>query len=141
MSVHEVVFRPDDLSPVLAALDPAGWVNLRPEIDESEGSPPPLSTSWVSSVFSSKGPVVALATWHPGERSAGIQHASGPKLARRVDVPAGWRVAQDHPRRGLVLRVPVGVPDVEVLRWLVAASAPLTDIRHHGRWVGEVHSP
>jgi hypothetical protein len=82
-----------------------------------------------------------LATWHPGERSAGIEHSTGPKVARRVDVPTGWRVIQDHPRRGLVVRVPAEVADAEVLRWLVELGEALSQVPTSGRWIAEVHSP
>lgn len=130
-----VVFEPADLQPVLSALGAGGWVNLQPEADldaEPEGG-------GLFGVFSSRGPTVPFATWHPGERAAGIQHGSGPKLAKRVDVPAGWRVLQDHPRRGLVVRVPPDAADADVLTWLIATAGPLCPLPLVGRWVAEVH--
>lgn len=131
-----VVFDPADLQPVLAELGPSGWVNLQPEADlDAE----PDESSGLFGVFSSRGPTVPFATWHPGERSAGIQHGTGPKLAKRVELPEGWRVVQDHPRRGLVVRVPAGAPDEDVLAWLVATAGPLCPLPLLGRWVAEVH--
>ena len=130
-----VVFDADDLQPVLEALGPRGWVNVQPEADldaRPEGG-------GLFGVFSSRGPAVPFATWHPGERSAGIQHATGPKLARRIDVPEGWHVVQDHPRRGLVVRVPGDVTDGDVLAWLVATAGPLCPLPLLGRWVAEIH--
>jgi hypothetical protein len=132
-----LVFEPNDLAPVLAALSPSGWVNLQPEVDGETEAP---AASGVFGVFSARGPAVPFCTWHPGERSAGIQHGTGPKLARRIDVPTGWRVAQDHPKRGLVLRVPAGVTDAEVIEWLIRTATPLSELPMPGRWVAEIHS-
>jgi len=138
VTVEVVVFDAGDLTPVLAALDGRGWVNLQPEVDETAESPAP---SALFSIFGARGPAVPFATWHPGERAAGIQHGTGPKVARRIDVPGGWRVVQDHPKRGLVLRVPVGVDDATVLRWLLVTGASLCPLPLLGRWVAEVHGP
>jgi hypothetical protein len=138
VSKQTVVFTSDDLGPVLAALDQRGWVNLQPDVEDA---PPPPPAGWFGSVFSNRGPALPLATWHPGERSAGIEHSTGPKVARRVDVPTGWRVIQDHPRRGLVVRVPAEVADAEVLGWLVELGEALSQVPTSGRWIAEVHSP
>jgi hypothetical protein len=129
---------PDDLDPVVSRLDPSGWLNAWPDVDPDEVPP---TSSGLFGLFSARGPVVPLCTWHPGERSAGIQHAAGPKVAQRVEVPAGWRVVQDHPRRGLVVRVPPEVPDLEVVRWLVGAGARLCPVPRRDRWIAELHSP
>lgn len=131
-----IVFQPPDLAPVLAALDARGWVNLQPEVADIEEADRPSTFG----IFGSRGPVVPFATWHAGERSAGIQHGTGPKVARRLDIPPGWRVVQDHPKRGLVVRVPEGVPQEEVLRWLLATGEALCPVPLLGRWVAEVHS-
>jgi hypothetical protein len=133
-----VAFTADDLAPVEAALDPAGWVNLEPDVDDP---PPEPRKGWFGSVFSNRGPMLPFATWHPGERSAGLQHDTGPKLARRVEIPPGWRVAHDHPRRGLVLRVPEGVTDAEVLRWLVDTGEALSPIETFRKWHAVVVTP
>lgn len=130
-----MVFSPDDLTPVLQALPPGGWVNLQPEVGELPDEEGP---GWFG-IFGARGPVVPFATWHLGDRSAGIQHGTGPKVATRVDVPAGWRVAQDHPKRGLVVRVPAGVRDADVLAWLLATGEALCPAPLLGRWVAEVH--
>lgn len=131
-----VVFTPPDLGPVLEAFDDAGWINLQPEVADIEEEDRP----GYFGVFGSRGPVVPFATWHAGDRSAGIQHGTGPKVARRVEVPAGWRVVQDHPKRGLVVRVPAGVGTEEVLRWLLVVGEQLCPAPLLGRWVAEVHT-
>jgi hypothetical protein len=136
VTVEVVVFDADDLAPVLAAIDPRGWVNLQPEVDPDVPIP---SAPGVFAVFSARGPVVPLGTWHPGERSVGLQHSTGTKAASRVEVPPGWRVVQDHPKRGLVLRVPAGVTDADALAWLIRTGTALCPVPILGRWVAEVH--
>lgn len=138
MNRTEVRFRADDLTAVVAALDPAGWVNLRPDVEDAPPDPP---RGWFGNVFSNRGPGLPVLTWHPGERSAGIQHSTGPRLARRVELPAGWRVLHDHPRRGLVVHVPAGVADVAVLRWLLGRGEELSPIDTDGAWVAVVYHP
>jgi len=131
-------FDASEVEDVAERLDERGWVNLQPGVSE-ENLPPP--TSSLFGLFSARGPVVPLCTWHPGERSAGVQHATGPKVARRIDVPAAWRIVQDHPRRGIVVRVPVDVTDVEVLRWLVAVGGQLCPVPTTGQLLAELHAP
>lgn len=132
-----VVFTPPDLSTVLAHAD-ARWINLQPEVDDS-GAEELDGGSGYFGVFGARGPVVPFSTWHREDRSAGIQHATGPKVAKRIDVPDGWRVAQDHPKRGLVVRPPADVSDEDVLTWLIATASRLCPLPLLGRWVAEVH--
>lgn len=127
-----------DVHVVAARLDTHGWVNMQPGVGE-EDLPPAGGNLF--GLFAARGPVVPLCTWHPGERAAGVQHATGPKLASRIEVPLRWRVIQDHPRRGLVVRVPVDVADIEVLRWLVEVGTRLCPIPTTGRWLAELHAP
>ena len=134
-SVVEV--RPPDLAPLLDVLDRSGWVNLRPAIDPEQAPADP--SSGLFALFGARGPAVPLCTWHAGERAAGIEHGTGPKVVRRLDVPSGWRVTQDHPRRGLVVAVPPGVGDEEVLAWLISAGTQLCPVPTTGTWVAEVH--
>lgn len=133
-----IAFDPADVDSVASRLDVHSWVNLQPEI-EADDAPP--EGGGFFGIFSARGPLIPLCTWHPGERSAGVQHGTGPKVAPRIDVPAGWRVVQDHPRRGLVVRVPAGVSDTEVLRWLVDAGTRLCPVRMGDQWVAELHRP
>jgi hypothetical protein len=135
VSVEVVSFGPEDLAPVVAALRPGTWVNLRPEVELADDR----TSSGFFAVFGGRGPAVPLCTWIPAERAAGIQHNAGPKLARRVDIPTGWRVTQDHPRRGLVVEVPELVTDTEVLQWLVATGEAICAVPRLGPWVAEVH--
>ena len=133
-----VTVDPDDLLPVAERIDPRGWINLQPDVDEDDVPP---SGSALFGLFSTRGPVVPLCTWHPGERSAGVQHGTGPKVTSRIDVPAGWRVVQDHPRRGLVVRVPPDVPNLDVLRWLIQVGSALCPVPAREHWLAELHAP
>ncbi len=74
----------------------------------------------------------------------GIEHATGPKSLARLasddlPLPQGWRWTQDSPRRGLVVRPPLGTPYADVLAWLLAAGALLTNVPLTGEWQAEVH--
>jgi hypothetical protein len=133
----EVPFTADDLAPVLNAIDRAGWVNLQPDVEDPPPDPRP---GWFGSVFSNRGPGLPIATWHPGERSAGVQHPTTKKVDR-TEVPAGWAIKQNHPRRGLVVQVPAEVSDVDVVRWLVDLGEKLSPIPTHGKWRAVVFSP
>jgi hypothetical protein len=135
--VQIVVFDGAELREVLAALRPGGWVNLQPETAEDDAAP---AGQGFFAALGARGPAVPFCTWLPGERAAGIQHGTGPRVAGRVDIPPGWRKVQDHPRRGLVVRVPPDVPDDVVLRWLISTGEALCRRPLLGRWVAEVHN-
>jgi hypothetical protein len=51
-----------------------------------------------------------------------------------VALPEGWRWTQDHPRRGLVVRTPVGTPHAVQLQWLIEAGTALSKLRLTGDW-------
>ena len=151
---EEIEFRPDDLGAVLhrmAAMraTSSGWVNVRP-IVEAEHIPPPPG---LFSIFGGSIHKIPTATWMPGkvERSGsvratriGLQHSSGPRVVARLGerglaLPEGWRVVQDHPRRGLVATVPAGADDAAALEWLVRAADALCEVPRTGRWRAEVY--
>jgi len=114
-----------------------GWINLSPALDEDE-EPPPRSSSF--GLFSGRGPDVPLCTWTPGPPvEIGIQHGAGRKAAEVLrnlghPVPDGWRVTQDHSRRGLVVMVPNGTPNDEVLDWLLKAGTALASHLKLATW-------
>lgn len=115
-----VVELPDgDITPLLAHLAEARFVNLRPGVDAPEEGP----SGPLGNLFGSRGPTVPLATWTPGE--IGLQHGLGQRAVgfladRHVAIPDEWYIATDHPKRGLVVRT-YQTPVEEVLRWLVRA--------------------
>jgi len=137
MRSETIAFAAADPAAVVAAVDARGWVNLRPDVDDL----PPPPRGWFGNVFSNSGPAVPMATWHPGERLAGIEHGTGSRLGGRAPVPPGWRVVQDHPRRGFVVHVPQAVTEAEVVRWLVELGEALSPVPTGGRWTAEVFSP
>ena len=50
------------------------------------------------------------------------------------EVPTGWRVRQDHPRRGLVIMVPAEQDHDSTLSWLLRAGAALSAVPLTGAW-------
>ena len=153
--VEELEVGEDDLDRAVGALarvaGDGGWVNCSPVVADEDRPPPPGPFA----VFGALGPAVPLATYvpahagrggapQPGE--AGIQHGSGRRAALRLresgpGIPDGWRVVQDHPRRGLVVRLPEGTADGDVLRWLVSAAGALCTVPTTGRWQVTLHAP
>jgi hypothetical protein len=148
-----IEFREDERDPVVdrmvtMAADQAGWLNLTPGLD-MDLPPPPRSP--LAALFGARGPTVPLGTWTPRQSrqpaTAGIQHPEGPKAVpmladRGAAVPAGWRVLQDHPKRGLVVAVPEGTDRADldrVLSWLVAATGALCPWPRTGEWRALCH--
>ena len=140
-------FRPDDRAGVLAGMDVLakagkGWINLSPALDDD--APPPRVSTF--GLFSGRGPDVPLCTWVPGPPvEVGIQHGAGPKVTKILaelgePVPDGWRVTQDHSRRGLVALVPEGTGNEATLDWLLRAGAVLAaDLQLAGWWRAAVY--
>ena len=145
----------NDPSAVLAAMATVraagrGWVNVQPVVDPEDEPPRP----GLLAIFGGSPHRVPLATWLPspgaGSREArttvGILHATGRRLASRlaeakVGVPPGWRVTQDHLRRGLVVEVAAGADDPEVLSWIVAVLRKVTTVRSSGTFRALVYGP
>lgn len=127
-----------------------GWINLLPEISDDIEIPP---SGGLFGFLSARGPSIPLATWSagaptkrgPGRASIGLQHAGGPKaLARLAEIglirPPGWLKVQDHPRRGLVITVPPGEDDDDVLHWLLSAAHALSAVPLTGDWLARVYT-
>lgn len=120
-----------------------GWLNLTPGLDMDM---PPPDRSPLASLLGSRGPTVPLGTWTPPRgrepATAGIVHPEGPKAVRLLaergaPVPAGWRVLQDHPKRGLVVAIVGGSgrDDLDrALVWLVDATGALCRWPRTGEW-------
>jgi hypothetical protein len=127
-----------------------GWINFSPGLDLDVPPPP---TSPLTSLFSSRGPTVPLATWMAAHgrdpATAGIQHPGGPGARAQLaelgaPVPDAWRVVQDHPRRGLVVVPPPGISATEldmVLAWLLTATGALCPWPRTGEWRALCHIP
>jgi hypothetical protein len=137
------------------ATEHRGWVNLRPLVHEpDEDADVPVRPGGLFGVFGGTGPPVPLCTWTPGEVrrrgvgpvAVGVQHGTGPKVVRRLaevgaPVPDGWVVAQDHPRRGLVVHPPVEATPEAVLGWLLGAGEALCLLPVSGWWYAAVFGP
>lgn len=139
----------DELRALTAA--GAGWVNVWPEIPVDVEVP---ATPGVLAVFSKRGPAVPMGTWtapsDDGRRAepaqVGIQHAvGGPAVPALADgparLPAGWRVLQDHPRRGLVVLPDPGASEADVVDWLLRALGLLCRVPQTGRFQVAVYLP
>ena len=126
-----------------------GWINIEPVIGEEHQPPQPGPFAFLGG-STHRVPVI---TWMPGKHvdgrgakptTVGLQHASGPRVAWRLrdsglPVPDGWRVTQDHPRRGLVAEVPADADDRAVIGWLLDAAAAVCQVESTGRWEAAVH--
>src|SRR5215210_6226117 len=128
----EVEFQPSERAEVVArmrdlARDHAGWVNFNPVLPEGVDAP----RQGLLRFLGARGPEALMATWVPGAprkdgyapATIGVQHALGRRLvtgkgALGLAVPDGWRVAQDHPARGLVGHVPDDADVDDVVAWL-----------------------
>lgn len=128
----------------------AGWVTLLPDVPADYEPSQPLGP--IASMVASSRYEVPVATWVAGAvgrrglkpDSLGIQHSTGAGAVRRLaeegaPVPHGWRLVQDHPRRGLIVEPPLGTSLADMLQWLVRAGALLSKVPFTGRWHAEVH--
>lgn len=148
-----IEFQPADPHVVIAAMDALnaaqhGWITLQPGI-RPEDTPPERSI--LGALFSGTGPPVPVCTWvapeasqKPPHAEVGILHQAGPKVVRRlrdggIDIPEGWVVLADHPRRGLVVAVHPDSAHGDVLDWLLRAGAALTRVPLTGTWQASVH--
>ena len=145
-------FKPDDRAAVLARMDGlgqagTGWINLSPAL-EDEAELPERSATF--GIFSGRGPDVPLCTWVPGtsktQAQLGIQHGAGTKAAPLLKdmgfpLPEGWRVTQDHPRRGLVIMLPPDASSEAALDWLISAGTALAaHLKTAGWWRAGVYT-
>jgi hypothetical protein len=153
--VERFEFTPEDAAMVVACMAQLaaardGWINLLPAIVDDEDAP--TMPTGLTALFGGTNPGVTMCSWVPGAQDRrqrepnrlGIMHACGRLAAQRlrsqeVPVPEGWFVEQDHPRRGLVLRVPAGEPPEKVLDWALRAGRALCNVRLTGKWQAEVH--
>jgi hypothetical protein len=154
-TVERLAFDPGAPEPVLAfmlRLSAAGegWVNFIPRPLEDGRS----TRLRALTLFSGDASGVTMGTWVPArldERtvvnaSLGLTHATGRRALAQLrdaslELPAGWIVAQDHPRRGLVITLPVGVAHEVIVTWAVRAVHVLSPGTRIGPWRAEVHLP
>ena len=125
-----------------------GWINLQPVIDPDDEVPEP---GLIGGIFSTVGPALPVCTWFPGKNrsgtiepdSVGILHPRGQLLAKQLgdfnlELPTGARVTQDHPRRGMVLRIPVGYDLRKLADWLILVGQTLAVVPLTATWEAKV---
>ena len=146
---EQIDFSLSDRSTVLARMarlreSKKGWINLSPAIDEDQELPARSSTF---GLFSGRGPDVPLCTWVPGPPvEVGIQHGAGAKAVKVLrelgePVPDGWRVTQDHSRRGLVVVPSADASDETVLDWLLKTGTALAShLKLAGWWRAAIYN-
>ncbi len=149
---EKLVFESDDRGEVVERMsamagEHVGWLNFEPELAGESEQGASLFGFLVSS-----GPETPMCTWKPGRKkkgaveptSIGVQHNAGPKVVAHLanlglELPGGWRVVQDHPKRGLVALVPPDAALDEVLEWLMRAAERLSERSPTGRWLAHVY--
>jgi hypothetical protein len=155
-AVEQLQFSVASLTPIVARMDRLaaagdGWVNFVPSISDRRERP---TTLGFMALFSGGGSGATMITWIPGRSdkrgavgpSLGITHATGHRAVAAlasadVPVPATWTIEQDHPRRGLILRLPADAGNEEVVTWAVRAVGALNTPRQLTSWRAEVHLP
>lgn len=154
--VEELEFLPPTTGAVLERMQELadardGWINLLPGVPEEEAEP--SSRGVFSALFGTAQAPVTMCTWMPAGsgggaagQSVGILHPRGRHVAAQlgelgVPVPPGWRVSQDHARRGLILHPPSGAPAADVLDWTLRAGAVLALTQLTGSWQARVYLP
>jgi len=148
-SVHELTQLVACMARLAGAGD--GWINLIPRIADDDERP---TTLGFLALFGGGGIGVTMCTWIPGsldrrgriQASLGITHLTGQRAAGRlgslaVAIPETWLVEQDHPRRGLILRVPSDEPHEQVLVWALRAVGALSAPRPIRRWQADIYLP
>jgi hypothetical protein len=127
-----------------------GWINIEPLIEEENEPPEPGPFAFLGGSTHK----VPNITWMPGRLASngtpkpttvGLQHAAGPRIAWKLrdiglPLPEGWRISQDHPRRGLVALVPADADDRTVIDWLLRAATFACAVPTTGRWRASVHA-
>jgi hypothetical protein len=150
---EQIEFRYDAWDPVLdrmadLAAAAQGWLNLYPETLEDAPDPAAEGSTLLGGLFRSRAPAVPMGTWvaatDRAPASVGVSHPLREKVAPRlreagVFAPESWRLVQDNPRRGLVVRVPPDAPADEVLHWLMSAVDELCPVALTGHWLAEFH--
>jgi hypothetical protein len=150
---EQIAFRYDEWETVLERMtelsrDGDGWINLFPETVDDVFERPPSGSSIFGTLFRNRAPEVPLGTWvartAKAPASVGISHASREKvapalIAAGVVAPDTWRLVQDNPRRGIVIRLPDDEAPETVLAWLMSAIDELCPVEISGHWLAEIH--
>jgi len=154
--IERVEFSLDELRRLVASMARLaeagdGWINLIPRIGDEDERPTSLG---FFTLFGGGATGVTMCTWIPGSRqrrrdrqpSLGITHVTGRRAVAQlrslaVPIPETWLVEQDHPRRGLILRLPCDEPHEEVLVWALRAVSALSGPRPIRGWRADIYLP
>ena len=154
--INRVNFNAIELTQIVAYMSQLadagdGWINLIPKI--SDGAEKSTSLGFFT-LFGGGGTGVTMCTWIPGSHdqtgrnrpSLGITHVTGHRavgqlLTLGVSIPESWLVEQDHPRRGLVLRIPPTETPERVLAWALQAMAGLMTGGPVRGWRADIYLP
>jgi hypothetical protein len=150
---EQIEFRYDQWEPVLErmatmAAAGRGWVNLYPETTEHHDADAAEGGGLLAGVFRGRGPAVPMGTWvaatDKAPASVGLSHGARQKVApvlreAGIFAPGTWKLVQDNPRRGLVVRVPADASPDEILHWLMSAVDQLCPVAVTGHWLAEFH--
>jgi len=131
---------------------PGGWMNLKPEVSEDDAVA--VTPSAIGAMFRTAGPPIPQVTFmaptegRRGRKPAqlGISHGVAAMVVRRLAadgmaLPEGWKVVQDHVRRGLIVRLADPFDEAEAVDWAIRAATAMCPIPTTGRWLAEVHRP
>ena len=123
-----------------------GWINVLPKPDDDRAIRTSLG---FLALLGGGASGLTMWTWIPRDQSRrdrlttrlGISHVKRCRAATIVPpVPLGWRVEQDHPRRGLVLAVPPEEAHAAVATWALRATEALS-ARPVIAWRADVYLP
>ncbi|MGO8725072.1 MAG: hypothetical protein ACLQRM_20430 [Acidimicrobiales bacterium] len=128
-----------------------GWINLIPGITNDDE----MTTSLGFLTLVGGGGIgFTMCTWVPGSLNRrglvqprlGITHVTRRRAVAElyslgVPVPESWLVEQDHPRRGLVLRMPSEESHEHVLAWALRAVGALSTPSPARRWRADIYLP
>jgi hypothetical protein len=151
-----VEFGVDEVTQVVAFMERLaraedGWINLIPGITNDDE----VTTSLGFLTLVGGGSIgITMCTWVPKSHNRrglvqprlGINHTTGRRAAAElyslgVPVPETWLVEQDHPRRGLVLRMPFEESQEHVLVWALRAVGALSAPNPARRWRADIYLP
>ena len=153
--IERVAFNGDELKEVVAYMARLGsaedgWINLTPRTSDDDDRPTSLRFFTLLSGGSTGD---TMCTWIPGSHNRrglvqptlGIAHITGHRVFAElplldVPIPQTWIVEQDHPRRGLILRLPFDESSEQVLIWALRAAGALLALPIR-RWRADVYLP
>jgi hypothetical protein len=153
-----IEFTPDDIDAVVQGVAGmiergAGWMNIEPIVgevamDEIRRRAAPA----IVRVFSGRGGKIPFGTFVPGDHrndklgQVGLEHSAGPRGLQQlrdagIVLPAGWRMRQDHSKRGIVCDVPREESPEVIVRWILDASLQLCESDLTGWWTAVISVP